>query len=143
MWPCLCGKTIYYSHYSSSLFIFSRWTVLLEMHTDRECSGTIAVLPGKVFCGKKTLKRMAMWITVSNWETWLKKRNNGETDLFVYNFAMFSCLADQFSSRVAASVHLTSCVMLNQFLKRQLCETNCALQYSHAELLKTVWCWSY
>lgn len=44
-----------------------------------------------------------------------------ETNFFVYKFTLFCCTADQFSSQVAASVHLTSCVMLKRFLKGQAC----------------------
>lgn len=105
-----------------SLFIFNSWTVLPELRIDRECSGTNEVFCGSVFCGKKkTLMRRSVWITVGNWGTWLNRRNNIEAHLFVYKFTMFSCPADEFSSQVAAPVHLTSCVMLNQFLKRQAC----------------------
>lgn len=103
---------------------------LLELRTNREYSGTTAAFCGSVFCRKKKNiedKRVNAynWVQLdrnSYWSgTWIKKKNDGQADLFVYKFTMFSCPADQFRSRVAASAHLTSCVTLNQFLKGQAC----------------------
>lgn len=110
-----------------SLFIFCSWVDLLELHTDRECSRTTAVYCGSVFCGNKTFD--GKWGCVYNWGlldrrwywkgAWLKK-----LDRPICLFTSLQCfLAQQisFSSRVAALVHLTSCVTLNQFLKGQDC----------------------